>query len=292
MVLFHSRSHGDGQCSRRTTISPSMLWWRVDVFQLRRNSACSLINSIPATKAAQMSVSETGIPSREYRYMLPVNEIVARSAHLSATRATTGAEKDGGKGHNGGVWEWTSTILEKHEGFVNSDLYPGCVLVAWKPPFDLNWLCTRYSADFFDGKHQVVVSNSYYLDIACFLSTILQIGGSYATIPRLSERRTLRNYYQHNYPYPWVAGRIAYDAWRDIKLSLNWTCKFVTESGSWQDKIWIYVWNRYCVIYIRNASLNTAGTWCLSSIMQWLRIPGIMRLGKSNKVNTRSMKRK
>ncbi|OCH92651.1 hypothetical protein OBBRIDRAFT_791097 [Obba rivulosa] len=90
--------------------------------------------------------------------------------------ATTGGERNEGKGHNGGVWEWTSTVLERHEGFVPSRLYPG------------------YSTDFFDGQHHVV------------------IGGSYATIPRLAERRTLRNYYQHNYPYAWVGARIAYDA--------------------------------------------------------------------------------
>ncbi|GBE85268.1 hypothetical protein BKA93DRAFT_741249 [Sparassis latifolia] len=89
--------------------------------------------------------------------------------------ATTGRNKDGGKGHNGGVWEWTSTLLEKYDGFIPSRLYPG------------------YSTDFFDGHHQVV------------------LGGSYATIPRLAERRTLRNYYQHNYPYAWVGARIAYD---------------------------------------------------------------------------------
>ncbi|KZT11762.1 DUF323 domain-containing protein [Laetiporus sulphureus 93-53] len=89
--------------------------------------------------------------------------------------ATMGGEKSGGKGHNGGVWEWTSTVFEKHDGFVPSPLYPG------------------YSLDFFDGCHQVV------------------IGGSYATIPRLAERRTVRNYYQHNYPYAWVGARIAYD---------------------------------------------------------------------------------
>ncbi|KAI0365693.1 DUF323 domain-containing protein [Pilatotrama ljubarskyi] len=89
--------------------------------------------------------------------------------------ATSGGAKDGGKGHNGGVWEWTSTVFDKHEGFVPSKLYPG------------------YSTDFFDNHHQVV------------------IGGSYATIPRLAERRTLRNYYQHNYPYAWVGARVAYD---------------------------------------------------------------------------------
>ncbi|KAH9933269.1 hypothetical protein B0H21DRAFT_825820 [Amylocystis lapponica] len=94
--------------------------------------------------------------------------------HWHAVPATTGGEKDA-KGHNGGVWEWTSTALDKYDGFVTSKLYPG------------------YSTDFFDTHHQVVV------------------GGSYATIPRLAERRTLRNFYQHNYPYAWVGGRVAYD---------------------------------------------------------------------------------
>ncbi|KAF8158186.1 DUF323 domain-containing protein [Crassisporium funariophilum] len=89
--------------------------------------------------------------------------------------ATTGSGRSGGKGSNGGVWEWTSTVLEKVDGFVPSKLYPG------------------YSMDFFDGKHQVV------------------LGGSYATIPRISERRSFRNWYQRNYPYPWVGGRVVYD---------------------------------------------------------------------------------
>ncbi|KAF8918913.1 C-type lectin protein [Mucidula mucida] len=89
--------------------------------------------------------------------------------------ATTGGERDGGRGGNGGVWEWTSTTLEKYEGFVASALYPG------------------YTADFFDNSHQVV------------------LGGSYASIPRISERRSLRNWYQRNYPYPWVGGRVVYD---------------------------------------------------------------------------------
>ncbi|KAI0043936.1 DUF323 domain-containing protein [Auriscalpium vulgare] len=91
------------------------------------------------------------------------------------TPATTGGEADGGRGHNGGVWEWTSTVFDKYDGFEPSVLYPG------------------YSMDFFDTHHNVV------------------IGGSYATIPRLAERRTLRNYYQRNYPYAWTGARIAYD---------------------------------------------------------------------------------
>ncbi|KAI0260686.1 DUF323 domain-containing protein [Gloeopeniophorella convolvens] len=89
--------------------------------------------------------------------------------------STTGTPS-GERGHNGGVWEWTSTVFDKYEGFESSALYPG------------------YSMDFFDTHHNVVM------------------GGSYATIPRLAERRTVRNYYQRNYPYAWAGARIVYDA--------------------------------------------------------------------------------
>ncbi|RDB14613.1 Ergothioneine biosynthesis protein 1 [Hypsizygus marmoreus] len=89
--------------------------------------------------------------------------------------ATTGGERSAGKGSNGGVWEWTSTVFDRYEGFVPSELYPG------------------YSMDFFDDAHQVI------------------LGGSYATIPRMAERKSFRNWYQRNYPYPWVGARVAYD---------------------------------------------------------------------------------
>ncbi|KAH9843532.1 C-type lectin protein [Rhodofomes roseus] len=89
--------------------------------------------------------------------------------------ATAGGEKNDGRGSNGGVWEWTSTLFDKHEGFAGTAIFPG------------------YSSDFYDTKHQVV------------------LGASYATIPRLGDRRTVRNFYQHNYPYPWVGARVAYD---------------------------------------------------------------------------------
>ncbi|KIJ65772.1 hypothetical protein HYDPIDRAFT_87355 [Hydnomerulius pinastri MD-312] len=89
--------------------------------------------------------------------------------------ATAGLEELGGRGSNGGVWEWTSTLLDNHEGLFPTEHFPG------------------YSTDFFDGKHHV------------------SLGGSYATIPRLAGRRTVRNFYQHNYPYPWVGARVVYD---------------------------------------------------------------------------------
>ncbi|KAF7299791.1 hypothetical protein HMN09_00985100 [Mycena chlorophos] len=91
--------------------------------------------------------------------------------------ATTGVGGGEGQGGNGGVWEWTSTLFDKTHlpGFAPSALYPG------------------YSADFFDGAHQVV------------------LGGSYATIPRIAERRSFRNWYHHKYPYAWVGGRVVWE---------------------------------------------------------------------------------
>ncbi|KAH7907883.1 C-type lectin protein [Hygrophoropsis aurantiaca] len=89
--------------------------------------------------------------------------------------ATTGCDELAGRGSNGGVWEWTSTLLSGHEGLVPTKHFAG------------------YSTDFFDEKHHVA------------------LGASYATIPRIAGRRTVRNFYQHNYPYPWVGARVVYD---------------------------------------------------------------------------------
>ncbi|KAL1723779.1 C-type lectin protein [Schizophyllum commune] len=96
------------------------------------------------------------------------------SATNTNTTASPSTTPPPGAGSNGGVWEWTSTLFDTHPGLTPTQLFPG------------------YSTDFFDTKHQVV------------------LGASYATIPRLG-RRTVRNFYQHNYPYPWVAGRVVYD---------------------------------------------------------------------------------
>lgn len=75
--------------------------------------------------------------------------------------------------HNlGDVWEWTETIWDTYKGFEKSEIYPG------------------YSTDFFDGKHRVV------------------LGGSWATHPRIAERRSFRNWYQAAYPYVFSGFRI------------------------------------------------------------------------------------
>ncbi|KAK4994701.1 hypothetical protein LTR66_005325 [Elasticomyces elasticus] len=80
-----------------------------------------------------------------------------------------------GQADMGGVWEWTSTVLEMHDGFEAMDLYPA------------------YTADFFDKKHNVV------------------LGGSWATHPRIAGRKTFVNWYQRNYPYVWAGARLVID---------------------------------------------------------------------------------
>ncbi|EMC91772.1 hypothetical protein BAUCODRAFT_116776 [Baudoinia panamericana UAMH 10762] len=88
---------------------------------------------------------------------------------------TQNGDKLAGLGEMGGLWEWTSSALEKQEGFVPMKLYPA------------------YSADFYDNKHNIV------------------LGGSWATHPRLAGRKSFVNWYQRNYPYVWAGARLVRD---------------------------------------------------------------------------------
>jgi len=44
--------------------------------------------------------------------------------HWHPTSVTQQGDELSGQGEIGGVWEWTSTVLEKHEGFQPMELYP------------------------------------------------------------------------------------------------------------------------------------------------------------------------
>ncbi|KAK4693243.1 L-histidine Nalpha-methyltransferase / hercynylcysteine S-oxide synthase, partial [Lecanoromycetidae sp. Uapishka_2] len=88
---------------------------------------------------------------------------------------TQNGGKLAGQGGMGGVWEWTSSVLEKWDEFEIMGLYPG------------------YTSDFFDGKHNIV------------------LGGSWATHPRIAGRKSFVNWYQRNYPYAWCGARLARD---------------------------------------------------------------------------------
>ncbi|ODA81157.1 hypothetical protein RJ55_04121 [Drechmeria coniospora] len=88
----------------------------------------------------------------------------------------TGTGSLAGQAGMGGAWEWTSTPLSRRADFTPMSLYPA------------------YTSDFFDGKHNIV------------------LGGSWATHPRIAGRKSFVNWYQRNYPYPWVGARLVRDA--------------------------------------------------------------------------------
>lgn len=75
--------------------------------------------------------------------------------HFHPTSVTQKGGRLSGRGDLGGVWEWTSSTLERHPGFQPMGLYPA------------------YTDDFFDGKHNIV------------------LGGSWATHPRVAGRKSL-----------------------------------------------------------------------------------------------------
>ncbi|CAJ2513787.1 Uu.00g019060.m01.CDS01 [Anthostomella pinea] len=95
--------------------------------------------------------------------------------HWHPTAVTAHGNRLAGQGEMGGVWEWTSSPLRKHEGFKPMSLYPA------------------YTSDFFDDKHNVV------------------LGGSWATHPRIAGRKSFVNWYQRNYPYAWTGARLVRD---------------------------------------------------------------------------------
>lgn len=73
----------------------------------------------------------------------------------------------------GNGWEWTSSLLEAHDGFVDMKNYPG------------------YSSDFFDGQHYVLKGASPYTS-----SHII--------------RPSFRNFYQPNYGYMLAKFRVCW----------------------------------------------------------------------------------
>lgn len=108
--------------------------------------------------------------------------------HWHPMPVTQNGGKLSGQSGMGGVWEWTSTVLERHDGFEPMQLYPGytgmqtlrLLLFSYigqtvskrKGAVELPRL-TFFVADFFDGKHNIV------------------LGGSWATHPRIAGRKSL-----------------------------------------------------------------------------------------------------
>ncbi|KAI8613640.1 C-type lectin protein [Chytriomyces sp. MP71] len=134
--------------------------------------------------SAQASAYAVWVGEREGKKVRLPSEV-----ELLALRDFAGQEVEGNYGFRSWVprdvrevagvvgdgWELTGTVMEEHDGYEKSVIYPG------------------YTSDFFDGKHDVV------------------LGGSWATAPRIATRRTFRNWYQRVYPYVFAGFRLALD---------------------------------------------------------------------------------
>jgi len=133
------------------------------------------VDESPPSQPSSTSASGTdsGLNPRELFIDLEGSNVAFK--HWHPVSVADRGSKLCGQSDLGGVWEWTSTVLEKHEQFEPMELYPG------------------YTADFFDGKHNIT------------------LGGSWATHSRVAGRKTFVNWYQRNYPYVWAGARIVSD---------------------------------------------------------------------------------
>lgn len=120
---------------------------------------------------------------RDNNLTLPLNDSVGQGLFANLDRANVGLKnwhpvavtnqgnRLGGQAEMGGVWEWTSSTLQKTEGFEPMSLYPGYTGKLITQMIKRGLIISK--ADFFDGKHNII------------------LGGSWATHPRIAARKSL-----------------------------------------------------------------------------------------------------
>ncbi|KAF2467704.1 uncharacterized protein BDR25DRAFT_305450 [Lindgomyces ingoldianus] len=134
------------------------------------------VEESPPSCCSSNGISSTASSPHPHDLFIDLEGINVGFQHWHPVSVAEKGNKLCGQADLGGVWEWTSSVLEKHKGFEPMDLYPA------------------YTADFFDGKHNIT------------------LGGSWATHPRLAGRKTFVNWYQRSYPYVWAGARLVRDA--------------------------------------------------------------------------------
>lgn len=93
--------------------------------------------------------------------------------HWHPMPVTQHGDKLAGLSEMGGVWEWTSSPLEKIAGFEPMKLYPAYSGMYYSSTTGCMRPADQSTDDFYDDKHNIV------------------LGGSWATHPRIAGRNTL-----------------------------------------------------------------------------------------------------
>ena len=79
----------------------------------------------PPSKSLVNGASGTVNNPNPHSHFISLEGVNMAFAHWHPTPVTPLGNKLAGHGKIGGVWEWTSTVLEKHDGFEPMELYPG-----------------------------------------------------------------------------------------------------------------------------------------------------------------------
>jgi hypothetical protein len=157
-----------------------MLGTKVDVFRLSLNCDFFTIRMKSDMTEARTWDLEIGILLRECLCLIAIQKI---NYALFCVSATTGGAEDSGRGSNGGVWEWTTTVFAGHEGLVPTDHFTGYLLryILLSPHLTV----PSYSTDFFDGKHQVVVSPIHHISVLHVTESVTSWGPRTPPFPDL-----------------------------------------------------------------------------------------------------------
>lgn len=113
------------------------------------------VEESPGSKPATNGFGREADPYQGKELHVDLGDANVGFKHWHPMPVTQNGNKLAGLGEMGGLWEWTSSVLEKRDGFEPMKLYPA------------------YSADFYDGKHNVV------------------LGGSWATHSRFAGRKSV-----------------------------------------------------------------------------------------------------
>ena len=82
------------------------------------------VQETPPSKASVNGVADTVSGPDPRHFFADLEGCNVGFKHWHPTPVTQNGNRLSGQGDMGGVWEWTSTVLEEHEGFEPMGLYP------------------------------------------------------------------------------------------------------------------------------------------------------------------------